>query len=394
MLLLLGKMKKIKILYDFLSELGGLERVMFFQAKELSKNNKVELAFSYINQKEKSNIIKELGLSPQIKIVQLGGTNNQIIQLMSSLLNPNKIKVGSDLIISHSFMTSRMAHKNKKKNGSPYVVMLHHPPNFLYNRDIRWANNFPRFLAYALGFILGPILKRLDKTAVKGADAVFVNSKYTKRRADCIYGIDSLVIYPPVEKKFKIVRKENARKALDRLGINKKFVLLHGRIIKDKRPDLAIKAFSKIKNKELKLVISGTIDEERNIRKLISELGLEKRVKIIGRVSEEELIALYNLAECFLMPAPGEDFGMTSIEAMACGCPVIAWGDNAGPEEIIQEGRNGLLAEPYNVKHFAAKIEHSLKKRWNKKKISAFTNRFSEKQISQKLNLAIKKILV
>jgi glycosyltransferase involved in cell wall biosynthesis len=233
----------------------------------------------------------------------------------------------------------------------------------------------------------------VDKAAVKNADIVLVNSEYTKKRIRKIYDISPIVIYPPVSNEFRPMNNNKARNILKKFNINKKFVLLHGRMIKDKRPDWAIRAFSK--TKDIDMVISGTIEEEKNIEKLISDLDLNERVKIIGRVSEKELIALYNLAECFIMSAPKEDFGLTSVEAMACGCPVVAWNDGAGPNETILDGITGKLVRPYDLNHFTDAIEQIIKKnmkKYNKKKIVKSVNRFKEDVISKKLIETIKNI--
>ncbi|MBU0760231.1 MAG: glycosyltransferase family 4 protein [Nanoarchaeota archaeon] len=379
-------MKKIIILYDFLKELGGLERVMFFQANVLKKLYDVELLFSYVSEKEKERIGKEFAFNDFRKISQIGKSRNENVQFFSTLLFPGKLKQRkADLIISHSFMASRMVHVKKKNEKTKFIAMIHHPPNFLYERNLKWVNNSSRFFAYILGLFFGDILRRADRKSVRNADSVIANSNYTRKRIKEIYGINAEVIYPPISNKFVIIDERVAIKILKKFGIEKRFILMHGRMIKDKRPDLGVLAFSKIKNKDIDFIISGTIEEEKRIRELVNKFGIEKRVKIAGRVSEEQLLALYNAAECLIMPTPKEDFGMTTVEAIACGCPVIAWKDGAGPEEIITEDLNGLLARPYDIEDFKEKVEKSLARKWNKKKVSLSSRKFSEKEIEKQL---------
>jgi len=381
-------MKKITLIYDFLKELGGLERVMVHQANSLRKKYFPDLLFGYILKSKKKEILRELGLKEGIPVYQLGNSKSEILQLIKFFLFPPRIKRSeTDLVISHSFMGTRMAEKLKESKGIPYVVMMHHPPNFVYDRDIKWANNIPRFFGYLLGLFLGSSIKAKDKKAVRNADAVIVNSNYTKKRIKEIYGIDAKVIYPSLGKEFKIKNKKHCEKRLSKFNIKNKFVLLHGRIIKDKRPDLAIRAFSKIDN--CNLVISGAIEEKRKIISLINELGIKNRVKFLGKVTQEELVSLYNLASCFLMTAPKEDFGLTPIEAMACGCPVVAWNDGAGPNETVLKGTNGFLARPYDVNDFSKKVSLCLKRNWDKNKISSSVRKFSNKDIEKKFNYMI-----
>jgi glycosyltransferase involved in cell wall biosynthesis len=389
------KMKKIIISYDFLKEIGGLERVMFFQANKLSKKYSVELLFGHVENKEKEKIVKELGLNKGINI-ESKNRGREIKNLISGFIFPfRKLSDRSELIISHSFMCSRAAWKRKIKEKTPYGVVLNHPPNFLYDSNLKWANNLPRKFAYVLGLFGKPILKKIDKKSVKNADFIISNSKYTSNRVKKIYGINSEIVYPVLTREFKIISKKEIKRNLEKFNLRTKFVLLHGRMIKDKRPDLAVKAFYLLSNKikDLDLVISGTIEEEKKIKKLITDLGIEKKVKISGKVSKEELVSLYNCAECFLMSAPKEDFGLTPIEAMACGTPVVAWKDGAGPEETVIEEENGFLAKPYSIEDFSKKIEICLNKRWNKEKISKSVDKFSERNIEKKLFEIVEKVI-
>lgn len=385
---------KIKIIYDFLDEFGGIERVMCFQANALAKDHDVELLFSYVSKDKEEEFREVYGIDKRIKISQIGKMHNRIFQFACNLINPWRLKnIDADLIISHSFMASLMAEKKKIVDGTKYISFLHHPPNFIYGRNLKWANNLPRFMAYVLGLFAGSIIERMDKIAVRNADLVLVNSKYTKKRIDSIYGLNSSILYPQIDSKFKPENKNLSKKNLLKLGIKKEFVLLHGRIIKDKRPDLAIKAFSEMNLEDIDLVISGTIEEEKVIRRLIADLKLSDRIEVLGRVSEEELVSLYSSAKGFIMPAPKEDFGLTSVEALACGCPVIAWNDGAGPNEIIKKGLNGYLSRPYSIKDFSNNLKKAINKKWNKKTISKSVERFSEKNAKKQLINLVKKII-
>src|SRR3989344_307192 len=185
---------KISIVYDFLKELGGLERVMVFQSNLLSKKNDVELVFGYVSDKEKGIISKELKLNDKISIKQIGKGKNEIVQLIKLFLNNRKLdNLKTDLIVSHSFMATKMAYKKSKEDKTPYIVVMHHPPNFLYSNSLDWANNVPRFFAYLLGKFIGPIMKKIDKKAVTKSNFVIVNSNYTARRIKEIYKINLFI---------------------------------------------------------------------------------------------------------------------------------------------------------------------------------------------------------
>lgn len=386
---------RIAILYDFLKELGGLERVMVFQANALEGKYSPEMWFIHVSKKNEKEILNALGASSNIPVKQILQGNVEEEKYANSVLFPSKINKGeADVLMTHSFMTTRMAFKRKKKRGTPYIVMIHHPPNLLYGRNLKWANNLPRFLGYMAGLFLGPLMKSWDKAAVRGANLVIVNSSYTARRIEKIYGIKPEIVYPPVSKEFKILEKKDMRKCLAGKNVPERFVLLHGRMIKDKRPDLAVRAFSEFakKNKDISLAISGTIEEKKKIVLLVKQLGIANKVRFLGRVSSEELVALYNLAECFLMSAPKEDFGLTPVEAMACGSPVVAWADGAGPQETVVENENGLLAKPYNVLEFAKKMDLAVKKKWDERKISNSMKKYSDERIRGDLLKVVEKV--
>jgi len=101
---------------------------------------------------------------------------------------------------------------------------------------------------------------------------------------------------------------------------------------------------------EIKLVIFGTGNvnplQRAKLEKMMEELGLKKEIIFAGRVSDEELLRLYNTAELYIRPSWYEGFGLPPLEAMACGCPVIVSNVGALPEVV---GDAGILANPHNI---------------------------------------------
>lgn len=91
---------------------------------------------------------------------------------------------------------------------------------------------------------------------------------------------------------------------------------------------------------------------------LIDELGLGDKVIFPGYIPDEDLPAFYNLATLFLFPSLYEGFGIPVLEAMACGCPVVTSKEGAGPEVC---GGAALLADPYNPREIADRVDDLLK---------------------------------
>lgn len=376
--------KKIILVYDFLKELGGLERMMFFYANSLSKKYDVELNFGYVSDKDKEALIRELELSKKIKIKQIGNTKSELKQLAAFLLNSRGLGGKADLIISFSFMSNKNAYNDKRLRKIPYVAVVCHPPNFLYPVSRGWINNLPRLFARVIGNLAGFWLRKKDKEYMQNAEQVLTISQYTSRRVEQIYGLKSKIIFPPLSEFFRIMSDNEKINFIRQKNINKDFILAHGRIIPDKEYKLIIPL---IKDLSADLIISGSIEKEyrAELEKEIKRHNLGDRVKILGRISKEDLLGYYNCAKVFVNPAHKEDFGLTPIEAMACGCPVVAWDDGAGPSETVLEGKTGLLAKPYDLTNFKNKIELALGKKWDKKAILRHVNKFSKKSIEAEI---------
>ena len=91
---------------------------------------------------------------------------------------------------------------------------------------------------------------------------------------------------------------------------------------------------------------------------LVRELNLEKRVHFVGFVPDEDLPAFYNRAEVLLFPSLYEGFGIPLLEAMACGCPVVASMTGCSPEVA---GGGAELVDPYDVESIRAGTERVLR---------------------------------
>lgn len=375
-------------MYDFFSEHGGVERIMLFQARALKKAGyDVQFAFAYIDE----NLKDEL---EGFKFIEYGKFffKNETFQICSSLLRNsiiNKFKE-TDLVICHSFPASYLALRIKRKLKIPYILHLHHPPQFLYNANLEWAkNSLKRKFSFAIGKILRNPLRKLDFYCVKNANDYILESKSVEKVIKNIYNLSGTIIYPTINEKFKA--GNHNLKELSKYNINKDYILGSGRIIRQKRFDYLISASSRLKNKNFQLVLVGKYSqsEKNNLKVLAYEYNIE--ILFLGPLNIEELVKIYNLAKVTVLTCPKEWFGLVPIEAMACGCPVIAWKDNFGPQETIIEGKNGFLAEPYDIDDLAKKLESAIIKKWNKKSVSSYIIKFKEEKVAKELVKLVKK---
>ena len=123
-------MRRICLLYDFLETYGGLERVMRSQAKWLSSDYDVIVSFGSVNNNLRNFFKKNVEINEHSNKLIISKTL-KIIYTFLNRRSLTKLKTIS-LFISHSFICSKLAYNMKKKFNIPYIVFIHHPPNFLY----------------------------------------------------------------------------------------------------------------------------------------------------------------------------------------------------------------------------------------------------------------------
>ncbi|AOM75931.1 glycosyltransferase [Pedobacter steynii] len=127
----------------------------------------------------------------------------------------------------------------------------------------------------------------------------------------------------------------------------RKFILGVGRLSYEKGFDLLIDAFSKLRIKNIDLIIVGQGQERQNLAAQINRLNLQDRVMLAG--AKDDLQDYYNQAELFVLPSRNEGYPNALIEAMSNGCPCVAVDCEFGPAEIIEDGQNGILVPKDNV---------------------------------------------
>ncbi len=131
-----------------------------------------------------------------------------------------------------------------------------------------------------------------------------------------------------------------------KIGASKNVLLSIGNLISLKGFDLIIKAMEQISDTEL--YIAGSGPEEANLRNLIRELGLQDRVKMVGRLPQHELATYYNAADIFVLASSHEGMANVLLESLACGTPVIAT-PIAGMDEVITSDLAGMIMEDRSV---------------------------------------------
>ncbi len=205
-------------------------------------------------------------------------------------------------------------------------------------------------------------LNKVVPRSIERADLVLADSQSTKNDLIELLGVspDKIeVVYAGVERRFHPMEGEMAlQRVKKRYGLDSPFILSLGTLEPRKNFTGLIEAYALMRDKGLKLVIAGgkgwLYDE---IFARVEELGLENKVIFPGFVADEDLPALYNLAELFVFPSLYEGFGLPPLEAMACGTPVVT-SDRPSLPEVV--GEAGLMVEATDSQELAEAMERVL----------------------------------
>lgn len=221
------------------------------------------------------------------------------------------------------------------------------------------------FIRYPAMFTKKDLWQLTNWTAysVKNADKIFTISEFSKSEIVDYYRVDPgkvVVTYPGYDKnKFKIQSsKIKADNVLNKYKIKKDYLLFVGTLQPRKNLEGLIKAFrilhEKYKMDKLDLVVAGKKGWLfENINKQADKGSLKEKIIFLDFPENEELVRLYQNATCFVLPSFYEGFGLPVLEAMACGCPVIASNNSSLPEVV---GKAGKLVDSKSPEEIAKMI--------------------------------------
>ncbi len=217
--------------------------------------------------------------------------------------------------------------------------------------------------------------KRLMARALLGSATVIVtNSEWT--RAMTLAMLEHLGVAMPPERVHAVplgADLERFRPGIDTAAVRTKYdlgegrwMLTIGRLVEHKGQDQAIRALALLRDSEpeLRYALAGSGEFGKTLRALAGELGVEDRVRFLGHVSDEELPALYNVADIYVGASRVavnhvEGFGISLVEAAASAIPVIAGREGGMPEAVVDEV-TGLLVDPYDSAALAVAVQRLL----------------------------------
>ena len=226
---------------------------------------------------------------------------------------------GYDLIISSSSACAKWV---RNPRAVPHVCYCHTPMRYIWDMFEDYFGSGASWPVRRAARFFRPGLQRCDLKSNEGVSHFIANSTETQERIRRIYGRDSEVIHPPVEvEAFPLARGP------------KDYFLVVSALVPYKRIDLAVQACT---DKGWPLVVIGTGSEQKKLQKMAGPT-----VRFEGWVSDEAMPGYYDRAKALLFPGK-EDFGIVPVEALASGCPVIAFGEG-GARDSLEDGVTGVF---------------------------------------------------
>jgi len=247
-----------------------------------------------------------------------------------------------DIIHAHDWLSYGAGVEAKKVSGAPLIAHIH-------------ATQFD----HSGGQGADPVLYALEKQGLEQADAVAAVSGYTKENVVKYYGIDPAkisVVHNGVDDESGVNTSDSkwvyGLEQKKRNGT--KIVLFLGRITLMKGPDYFLKAAAKVVKlyPNVLFVVAGTGDMEHQLVREATKLKIADKVLFAGFVRGNERIALYRAADLYVLPSVSEPFGITPLEALVQGTPVLI-SKQSGVSEVIS---HALKADFWDVDDMTDKI--------------------------------------
>ncbi|HVE71748.1 MAG TPA: glycosyltransferase [Thermoanaerobaculia bacterium] len=256
-----------------------------------------------------------------------------------------------DLIVSSSHCVA----KSVDAKGKPHLSYCHTPMRYIWDR---FDDYFPRSkpLRRAAAMSVAPWLRSWDRRTASEVTTFVANSTFVRERIRRFYDRDATVVHPFVGDEFLEAPLPDARAD---------FHLIVSALVPYKRVELAIEAAD---GRKLVIVGGGPMLEELRARS-------GPNVELMGSVSRDRIIERLGRARSLILPGV-EDFGITPLEAMALGTPVVALGEG-GVRDSVVDGQTGIFFDEATVTSLRRALDRVESRTWDRQALRAQAGRFS-----------------
>ena len=306
------------ILHDEFAFKGGGERLVHLLCRDL----KADLVFGYRN-KSAFN----LDDLPS-KLINLDSESNlpvwRTIKRFHTFRNKTKFLKKYKNVI-YTGQNSSLAVSNHSKGKNIYYCFT--PPRSIYDlKESHLASQTP--LGRLRHELYNAFHKPLYENAIRKMDLILADSKNVQNRIQKFLGLESTVLYPPCDvDKFNWMGQEG-------------YYISTARLTSYKRVDIIIQAFIKLPQK--RLIITSTGPDEKKLKQLAEGFA---NIQFTGDINDNELKNLIGNSIATIYIPKDEDFGISPVESMAAGKPVIGSGEGGLLETVIH-GETGWLSSP------------------------------------------------
>jgi len=253
-----------------------------------------------------------------------------------------------------------------------HISYIHSPMRYAWNQYFAYFS--PRRLPVFSRILIPPVIHYLrmwDESASARVDHFLANSENVARRIRKYYRRDADVVPAPVDTEF--FRPADGRP--------EDYYLIVSALVPYKMIDLAIAAFNRFGG-QLKIVGQGP--DDKKLRRLAGA-----NTEFLGAVDSSSLLCLYQNARALILPGE-EDFGITALEAEACGTPVIALGRGGALETVIAE-KTGLFFPEPKVESLLAALDKFQGLEFNKPEVRSHAMKFSRDIFKEKVQAYIRR---
>ena len=288
-----------------------------------------------------------------------------------------------DLVISSS---SRFAHGVITRPETKHVCYMHSPgrmfwePDFYFGPDSRLKTLLTPVLSY---------LRLWDHTAAQRVDQLVANSKNVADKIKRYYGREAEVVYPFVDLERFVSISVNSQQSTVNSKTDNYFLVLT-RLAPWKKVEIALAAVNAV---GAKLKVVGIGPDEKRLRALVKsqQSTVDSKIEILGGAPDEKVNELFQNCTALIMTQE-EDFGITSLEAQACGKPVIAYGRGGALETVIA-GKTGEFFESQDPESLAKVLKKFDPKRYRPEDCRKNAERFSKERFQKEILEVAKRVL-
>lgn len=365
---------KVALVHDYLNEFGGAERVLLALA-EMYPEAPIYTAF-YREGSLAYERFKHRDIRPSWaqKVPWFASKLHSPLRFLAPEVWESFDLDEYDVVISSAswYITKGVITRPE----TLHICYCHTPPRYLYGyqTSIEWQKYW---LVRQYARVVNHYLRKYDFAAAQRVDVFVANSKNVQRRIQKFYRRDSVVIYPPVDihPKSKI---KNSKK--------RDYYLVVSRMVGGKGLQLAVEAATRL-HVPMKVVgvAAGWSREQEKIGNLAGS-----SVEFLGYVEDDELWNIYAGAKAFVTLAKDEDFGITPVEAMAAGTPVLAY-RGGGYMETVVEGKTGVLVDELTVEAVIKGMKQIQDSRFKMQNLRRQAKKFSKQRFVEEMGNLVEK---